>query len=103
MPGGAVAPIPWIREQMVNVLKHARSDVTQAVKHGRERPWFCSAQEWEQETRLHSENPRRYAQQEEAAARRLQSVGTSHLGRGGWERFRVNFVSIIYFLNSVYL
>ena len=55
--GGAEAPIAWIREQMVNVLKHARSDVTQAVKNRRERPWFCSAHKWEREMRLHAENP----------------------------------------------
>ena len=97
--GSCVVPNRWIMEQMKMVLSHRRSDVTQAVKRGADKPWFVDQEEWDKEVAAHRDNPRRYSQQERAAARRLESVGSSHLGSGGWDSFHAYFVSIHFYVN----
>lgn len=105
--GSSVVPNRWILEQMKACLSHRRSDVTQAIKKGAGKPWYLDQEEWDKQLREHGENPQRYAQQERAAARRLESVGSSHLGSGGWDSFHAYFVSIgVYsfsFLSFTYL
>lgn len=92
--GSPVVPNKWILEQMKACLSHRRSDVTQAIKKGAGKPWYLDQEEWDKELRDHGENPQRCAQQERAATRRLESVGSSHLGSGGWDSFHAYFVSI---------
>ena len=94
--GSEVVPNKWIMDQMKACLSHRRSDVTQAIKKGAPKPWYLDQQEWDKEVEAHGENPQRYAQQERAAARRLESVGSSHLGSGGWDSFHAYFVSILF-------
>ena len=94
IPGGQVVDRKWIKDHMVDVLKHARGDVTRAVKSGGSRPWFCTQELWDREVELHAANPERYKQQEDAAKVRQESVGSSHLGKGGYERFHYRFVRI---------
>ena len=47
--------------------------------------------------------PDRYRQQRDAAATRLEAVGASHLGSGGYDTMRHEFVSIISRTNLVVL
>ena len=47
--------------------------------------------------------PDRYRQQRDAAATRLEAVGASHLGSGGYDTMHHEFVSIISRINLIML
>ena len=92
--GSEVVPRRWIKDHMVDVMKHWRGDVTRRVKGGGDKPWYITDEDWNAEKEKHEANPQRYKQQEDAAKARMESVGSSHLGSGGWDSFHVYFVSI---------
>ena len=49
------------------------------------------------------QTPDRYCQQRDAAATRLEAVGASHLGSGGYDTMRHEFVSIILMNDFAYV
>lgn len=59
-----------------------------------EKPWYMSNEDSNEEKKKHAKNPQYYKQQEDATKARMESVGSSHLGSGGWDTFHVYFESI---------
>ena len=75
-------------------MAHRRSEARDAFREGKEKPVWLDDREWEGISQDLTETPDRFQQQREAARTRLQIVGTSHLGSGGYETMRHEFVSI---------
>lgn len=86
----------WIQLSCRLLMGHRRSDARDAFKDGKPKPVWLDDEEWEGIRREHTENPNRFAQQRAAARIRLQTAGTSHLGSGGLETMRAEFVSIMF-------
>ena len=83
----------WIHLTGLNAMKHRRSDVRKAVKYKSGKPPWLDEEEWEKVLREIVDTPDRFQQQRDAASTRLQSAGTSHLGSGGYDTLRYEFVS----------
>ena len=49
----------------------------------------------------YTDTPEKFNQQREAARIRLQSVGSSHLGSGGWGNMQAEFVSKVSFVHCL--
>lgn len=92
----------WIMHVCKSIMSHRRSEARDAFKEGKPKPTWLDAEEWQMIIEENQATPDRYRQQQEAARARLQAVGASHLGSGGFDTFRTEFVSNIS-LSLIYL
>ena len=102
--GSEVVPRRWIKDHMVDVMKHWRGDVTRRVKARGDKPWYITDEDWNAEKEKHEANPQRYKQQEDAAKARMESVGSSYLGSGGisWLLCKSQHLSCMFHLMLCY-
>ena len=83
----------WIKDVMVSTMSHRRSEARDAFKEGKAKPAWLDAAEWRAIQQEATEDPDKFAKQRRAAERRNESVGSSHLGSGGYDTLREEFVS----------
>ena len=89
----------WIQHQCKQVMKHRRSECRDAYREGKPKPIWLDAEEWEMIRQEYTDTPEKFSQQREAARVRLASVGSSHLGSGGWGNMQAEFVSKFSFVH----
>ena len=94
IPAGEVVSNDWIKEVMVSCMSHKRSEARDAYGEEKEKPTWLDAEEWRQIAQEKAENPDKFWQQREAARVKNESVGSSHLGSGGYETLQEDFVSL---------
>ena len=92
-PSGEVMSNEWIKEIMKSCMSHRRSEVRDAVREGKPKPLWLDTEEWREAVQEYSDNPGKYQQQRDAARAKNESVGSSHLGSGGYDTLRDDFVS----------
>ena len=102
-PGHPVVSSEWIQHTAREVMSHRRSEARDAFRSGLPKPVWLDAEEWEMIRDEQQTTPDRYRQQRDATATRLEAVGASHLGSGGYDTMRHEFVSIISRMNLVVL
>lgn len=102
-PRGPVMSNDWIKHQVVSVMSHRRSEVRTAVKKGKPKPTWLDTEEWRAAQQEYGDDPHKYQQQIDAARTRNESVGSSHLGSGGYETLRADFVSCYCLLQNDFL
>ncbi|KAH7438797.1 hypothetical protein KP509_04G031800 [Ceratopteris richardii] len=90
-PGNPIVSSEWIQHTAREVMSHRRSKACDAFKAGLPKPVWLDAKEWESIQDEHQHTPNRYRQQRDAAATRSDTVGTSHLGSGGYDSMRYQF------------
>ena len=83
----------WIKSVMVSTMSHRKSEARDACREGKPKPTWLDAAEWRQIQQEATDNPNKYQQQREAARLKNESVGSSHLGSGGYDTLRDEFVS----------
>lgn len=93
MPADETVSNDWIKSVCVSTMSHRKSEARDALKEGKSKPAWLDAAEWRQLQLEREENPDKFHQQREAAKKKNESVGSSHLGSGGYETLREEFVS----------
>ena len=100
-PGHPVVSLEWIQHTAREVTSHRRSEARDAFRGGLPKPVWLDAEEWEMIRDEQQQTLDRYRQYRDAAATRLEAVGVSHFGSGGYDTMRHEFVSIISRMNLV--
>eukprot|EP00250_Pteridium_aquilinum_P033171 c5276_g1_i1 orf=243-569(+) len=72
-------------------MKHRRSECRDAYREGKPKPIWLDAEEWEMIRQECTDTSEKFSQQRETARVRLASVGSSHLGSGGWGNMQAEF------------
>ena len=88
------------------LMGHCRSEARDRYKEGKAKPSWCEEEIWEIIKDERDNNPNKYEQQVRARAQQSSSQ-TSHLGSGGKQAFKRDFVSFQkyykYFLIYIFL
>ena len=92
MPADEQVNNDWIKSVMVSTMSHRKSEARDAFREGKPKPTWLDAAEWRQIQQEAIDNPNKYQQQREAARLKNESVGSSHLGSGGYDTLRDEFV-----------
>ena len=95
IPSGEVVSNEWIKDIMVQVMSHRRSEARDAFKEGKPKPVWLDSEEWSIIQRENIETPDKFQQQRDAARAKNENVGSSHLDSGGYETLREEFVSLL--------
>lgn len=95
IPSGEVVSNEWIKDVMVQTMSHRRSEARDALKEEKPKPVWLDSEEWSTIQREREETPDKFQQQRDAARAKNESVGSSHLGSGGYETLREEFVSLL--------
>lgn len=101
--GHPVVPNQWIKSMMVSCMSHKRSEARDAFKEGKPKPSWLDAEEWREIQQETEDNPTKFQQQRDAARAKNESVGSSHLGSGGYDTLREEFVSTYTHIRSLFL
>jgi hypothetical protein len=93
-PDGYTFSDRFMLHRMSQWMNHRRSEVRDAIREGKKRLSGCAKSDWDHMKREIENNPEKFKQQREAAKKRQDSLGASHLGSGGKGHFMAYFVSI---------
>ncbi|KAH7290485.1 hypothetical protein KP509_30G050400 [Ceratopteris richardii] len=102
-PRNPIVSSEWIQHTAREVMSHRRSEARDAFRAGLPKPVWLDVEEWESIQDEQQHTPDRYCQQRDAAATRLDTIETSHLGSGGYDNMRYQFVSIMLIIEVVYV
>ena len=95
IPSGNVVSNEWIKYQMVNVMSHIGDQRREMhIKKARESRLGLMQRSGGRFTQEATDSPDKFWQQRDAARAKNESVGSSHLGSGGYETLREDFVSL---------
>ena len=83
---------PRMLKYIGKLLSSRRSDARDAYKEGRSQPTYCADELWHAIKEERDAEPHKFRQQEEARAKQT-SANTSHLGSGGKDFIKIEFVS----------
>ncbi|KAH7415502.1 hypothetical protein KP509_14G048700 [Ceratopteris richardii] len=89
--GQSIVSSEWILHTAREVMSHRRSEARDAFREGLPKPVWLDAEEWDMIRDEQQKTLDRYRQQRNVAATRLDTIGPSHLGSGGYDTMRHEF------------
>ncbi|KAH7331380.1 hypothetical protein KP509_20G030200 [Ceratopteris richardii] len=90
-PGNPIVSSEWTQHTAREVMSHRRSKARDAFRADLPKPVWLDVEEWESIQDEQQHTPDQYRQQRDAVATRLDMVGTSLLGSGGYDSMRYQF------------